>query len=59
MGALVNTYIPSKETYQDFLIVRLGGLHTLRNVLKVTGQHILSSELMDAWVESKLMDAWV
>lgn len=45
----------AKEEYQQFLIVRLGGLHTSMNFLKVIGQHIQSSGLQDAWVESNMI----
>ena len=41
--------------YQTFLIVRLGGLHTLMNFCGVIGTHIKSSGLPDAWVESKMI----
>ncbi|MGH0159882.1 UNVERIFIED_CONTAM: hypothetical protein FKN15_047588 [Acipenser sinensis] len=45
----------AKEEYQDFLIVRLGGLHTSLNFLKVTGKHVQSSGLLEAWVKSKIL----
>lgn len=43
------------EDYQDFLIPRLGGLHTAMNFLKVIGKHIESSGMMDAWTESNIL----
>jgi len=45
----------AKQEYQAFLIVRLGGLHTAMNFLKVIGNHVQSSGLLDSWVESKLI----
>ena len=45
----------AKDDYQDFLIVRLGGLHTSLTFLKVIGKHIQSAGLLDAWVESKIL----
>ena len=45
----------AKPEYQNFLIVRLGGLHTAMNFLKAIGKHIQSSGLPDAWIESKLL----
>ncbi|KAL2095499.1 hypothetical protein ACEWY4_010218 [Coilia grayii] len=44
----------AKDEYQDFLIVRMGGLHISLTFLKVIGKHIQSSGLMDAWIESGL-----
>ena len=41
----------TKDEYHNCLIVRLGGLHTSMNCLKVIGKHIESSGLSDAWVE--------
>lgn len=45
----------AKDAYQDFLIVRMGGLHTSLTFLKVIGKHIHSAGLLDAWVESKML----
>ena len=39
----------------DFLIVRLGGLHTAMSFMKVIGKHIQSSGLLEAWVESNML----
>ena len=45
----------AKQDYQNFLIVRLGGLHIAMNFLKVIGKHIESSGLLDAWTESNIL----
>lgn len=45
----------AKSDYQDFLIVRLGGLHTILAFLKVIGKHINSSGMLEAWVESNIL----
>ena len=45
----------AKKDYQNFLIVRLGGLHTILAFLKVIGKHINSSGLLEAWVESNVL----
>ena len=45
----------AKVDYQDFLIVRMGGLHISLTFLKVIGKHIQSAGLLDAWVESKIL----
>jgi hypothetical protein len=45
----------AKDEYQDFLIIRLGGLHTAMNFLKVIGKHIQSSGLLESWVESTIL----
>ena len=45
----------ARTDYQDFLILRLGGLHTSMSFLKVIGKHIQASGLVDAWVESHLI----
>ena len=39
----------------DTLIPRLGGLHIAMNFEKVLGQHMQSSGLLEAWVESSIM----
>ena len=44
-----------KKDYQDFLSVRLGGLHTILAFLKAIGKHINSSGLLEAWVESNIL----
>lgn len=44
----------AKDEYQDFLIIRMGGLHTSLTFLKVIGKHMQSSGLMQAWIESGL-----
>lgn len=44
----------AKDEYQDFLIVRMGGLHISLTFLKVIGKHMRSSGLMEAWIESGL-----
>ena len=41
-----------KKDYQNFLIVRLGGLQRILAFLKAIGKHINSSGLLEAWVES-------
>ena len=41
--------------YQEFLIVRLGGFHTIINFLKILGQHMQSTRLLEVWTESNLM----
>ncbi len=38
----------AKSDYQDLLIVRLGGLHTILEFLKVIGKHINSSGMLAA-----------
>ena len=43
--------------YQEFLIPRLGGLHTAMNFLKAIGQHMQSTGLDQVWVESDLLGA--
>ncbi|KAL8567664.1 hypothetical protein ACOMHN_054475 [Nucella lapillus] len=45
----------AKDEYQDFLIIRLGGLHTAMNFMKVIGKHIQSSGLLESWVESTIL----
>lgn len=45
----------TKEEYSGCLVVRLGGLHTSLNFLKVIGQHMQSSGLLDVWVESQAL----
>lgn len=42
----------AKDEYQDFLIVRMGGLHTSLTFLKVIGKHMQTSGLIEAWIES-------
>lgn len=44
----------AKDEYQEFLIIRMGGLHTSLVFLKVIGKHMQSSGLMQAWIESGL-----
>ena len=41
--------------YQEYLIVRLGGLHTAMNFMKAIGQHMQSTGLLDVWIESGLL----
>ena len=43
--------------YKDKLIPRLGGLHISMNYLKVIGQHMKDSGLVDAWVDSGILGA--
>ena len=38
----------AKDEYQNFLIVRMGGLHISLNFLKVIGKHVQSSGLLEA-----------
>lgn len=45
----------ARDEYQDFLIVRLGGLHILMNFMKIIGTHVQSSGLLDAWIESDII----
>ena len=45
----------AKEEYQDFLIIRMGGLHISLNFLKIIGKHVQSSGLLEAWVASKIL----
>jgi len=45
----------AKDEYQNFLIVRMGGLHISLNFLKVIGKHLQSSGLLEAWIESKIL----
>ena len=45
----------ARNNYQNLLIVRLGGLHTILAFLKVIGKHINSSGLLEAWVESNIL----
>jgi len=42
----------AKKEYQQFLIVRLGGLHTCMSFRKVIGKHIQTFGLTEAWIES-------
>jgi len=42
----------AKPEYEEWLFVRLGGLHTALNFLKAIGQHMQSSGLLDVWTES-------
>ena len=41
--------------YQEFLIPRMGGLHTVMNFIKVIGQHIDSSGIVEVWFESGVL----
>lgn len=43
------------KDYQNFLIVRLGGLHTILAFLNVIGKHINCSGLLQAWLESNVL----
>ncbi|MES9881882.1 MAG: hypothetical protein ABW185_13470, partial [Sedimenticola sp.] len=43
------------ESYQEFLIPRLGGFHTTMNFMKSIGQHMQSTGLMEVWVDSNLL----
>ena len=45
----------SVPEYRVKLIPRLGGLHTQMNFLKVIGQHMKQSGLLDVWVECTLL----
>ena len=44
----------AKPEYQDFLIVRLGGLHIAMNFLQIIGKHVQGSGLLEAWIESNI-----
>ncbi len=41
--------------YKDILIPRIGGLHTSMNFLRVIGQHMDSSGIVDVWLESEVL----
>ena len=41
--------------YRNVLIPRLGGLHVSMNFLKILGQHMTDSGLVQVWVESGLL----
>ena len=41
--------------YQNCLVVRLGGLHTLMTFMGVIGKHVQSSGLMEAWIEANVL----
>ena len=41
--------------YRNVLIPRLGGLHVSMNFLKILGQHMTDSGLVQIWVESGLL----
>ena len=45
----------AKKDYQDFLIVRLGWLHTILALFKAIGKHINSLGLLEAWVKSNIL----
>lgn len=45
----------TKPEYQDFLVVRLGGLHTALKFLQVIGKLMQSSGLEDVWTESNCL----
>ena len=44
----------AKPEYQEFLIVRLGGLHTAMNFMKAIGKQMQSTGLLEVWTESDL-----
>ena len=55
--ALYQRLMPLKWTHndlQEWLVVRLGGLHIAMNFLGVIGRHVESSGLLEVWVESGL-----
>ena len=41
--------------YGEKLVMRLGGLHISMNSLKVIGQHMKCSGLVEVWVESGIL----
>ena len=41
--------------YQNCLVVRLGGLHTLMTFMGVISKHVQSSGLMEAWIEANVL----
>ena len=45
----------AKNEYQNFLIVRVGGLHVSLNFLKVIVKHVPSSGPLETWVENKIL----
>ena len=45
----------STAQYRDKLIPRIGGLHTSMNFLKIQGQHMLQSGLVDIWSEAGIL----
>ena len=55
--ALYQRLLPLKWAHsdlQEWLIVRLGGLHISLNFMGVIGHHVESSGILDVWVESDL-----
>ena len=45
----------AKPEYPDFLVVRLGGLHTSLKFVQVIGKHVQSSGLEKAWIDSNCL----
>ena len=44
----------AKPVYQEFFIVRLGGLHTVMHFMKAIGKQMQSTGLLEVWTESDL-----
>ncbi len=45
----------AKKEYQEFLSLRLGGLHTAMNFMKAIGQHLKSTGILEVWIDSGLL----